>query len=202
MVEKQLMARDITDASVLGAMRKVQRHLFVPGELRDQAYTDGPLPIGQGQTISQPYIVAYMTQALKLGSNDRVLEIGTGSGYQAAVLGEVVDSVYTIEIVEHLGIMARERLKQLGYTNVVVKVGDGYHGWEEKGPFDAIMVTAGAPKIPQPLLDQLKDGGRLIIPLGPNNSIRQLVLARKKEGKIKTRSLMPVRFVPFTRKQD
>lgn len=202
MVEKQLMARDITDASVLGAMRKVQRHLFVPGELRDQAYTDGPLPIGQGQTISQPYIVAYMTQALKLGSNDRVLEIGTGSGYQAAVLGEVVDSVYTIEIVENLGIMARERLKQLGYTNVVVKVGDGYHGWEEKGPFDAIMVTAGAPKIPQPLLDQLKDGGRLIIPLGPNNSIRQLVLARKKEGKIKTRSLMPVRFVPFTRKQD
>lgn len=202
MVEKQLMARDITDAAVLGAMRKVPRHLFVPGELRDQSYTDGPLPIGQGQTISQPYIVAYMTQALKLGSKDRVLEIGTGSGYQAAVLGEVVDSVFTIEIVENLGIMARERLTQLGYMNILVKIGDGYHGWEEKGPFDAIMVTAGAPKIPQPLLDQLKDGGRLIIPLGPDNSIRQLVIAHKKNGKIKTRNLIPVRFVPFTRQPE
>lgn len=202
MVEKQLMARDITDAATLNAMRTVPRDLFVPDEVRDQAYTDGPLPIGEGQTISQPYIVAYMTQALELKATDRVLEIGTGSGYQAAVLGEIVDSVYTIEIVEHLGKIARERLKDLGYDNIKAKIGDGYHGWKERGPFDAIIVTAGAAEIPVPLLDQLKEGGRLIIPLGANNSIRQLVLVHKKNGKIKSRNLIPVRFVPFTRIPD
>lgn len=201
MVEKQLIARDITDPATLNAMRTVQRHHFVPDELQDQAYADGPLPIGEGQTISQPFIVAYMTEALELKRTDRVLEIGTGSGYQAAVMAEIVDTVYTIEIVERLGIGARDRLRGLGYQNIQVKIGDGYHGWTEKGPFDAIMITAGAAEIPEPLVDQLKEGGRLILPLGANNSIRQLVLCHKKNGKIRSRNLIPVRFVPFTRKQ-
>ena len=202
MVKEQLIVRDINDKATLAAMSKVPRHEFVPDNLKSMAYDDRPLPIGEGQTISQPYMVAFMTQDLKLKSHHRVLEIGTGSGYQAAVLAEMVDSVFTIEIVELLGIKARDRLKRLGHDNVVVKIGDGYHGWIEKAPFDAIIVTAGATKIPQPLLDQLTEGGRMSIPVGQNNQIRILMLATKKNGKIKKTNRMYVRFVPFTRKED
>ena len=199
MVKWQLQGRDITDLTTLTAMLNVPRHEFVPESMKVRAYTDDPLPIGNGQTISQPYIVAFMTQALHLKANHHVLEIGTGSGYQAAVLSKIVDSVYTIEIVEDLAIVAKKRLKDLGYDNVVVKWGDGYHGLPTKAPFDAIMVTAGADTIPQPLIDQLKVGGRMIIPVGPHHGIRQLVLVSKKKNKVHTRNLMPVRFVPFTR---
>jgi protein-L-isoaspartate(D-aspartate) O-methyltransferase len=199
MVKNQLQARDINDFATLSAMLKVARHEFVPENLRIRAYSDGPLPIGNGQTISQPYIVAFMTQALHLKSGYRVLEIGTGSGYQAAVLAKIVDSVYTIEIVEDLATSAKKRLKDLGYSNIMVKFGDGYHGLPSKAPFDAIMVTAGADSIPQPLIDQLKVGGRMIIPIGPHYGIRQLVLVIKKKNKVLTKNLMPVRFVPFTR---
>ena len=202
MVKTQLMGRDIVDKVTLQAMDKVPREQFVPEDVRSYAYSDGPLPIGEGQTISQPYIVAFMTQALKLKPHHKVLEVGTGSGYQAAVLAEIVDSVYTIEIVEPLGIRARGLLGSLGYNNVAVKIGDGYHGWEEHAPFDAIMVTAGAEAIPQPLIDQLQEGGRMIIPVGPHKGVRQLVRLEKKNGKIKQRSLMAVRFVPFTRNSD
>lgn len=201
MVEDQLIARDIHDRATLSAMEKVPRHKFVPEDVKSRAYSDGALAIGEGQTISQPYIVAFMTQSLKLKPDSRVLEIGTGSGYQAAILAEIVDSVYTIEIVEKLGLQARQRLKALGYSNVVVRIGDGYHGWVEKGPFDAIIVTAGAEEIPQPLIDQLADSGRMIIPVGAHRSVRQLVLLVKKKGKIKKKNMMAVRFVPFTRKK-
>ncbi len=199
MVTTQLKARDIKDPATLYAMSNVRRHLFVPKNIQSQAYRDGPLPIGSGQTISQPYIVALMTQELQVKQTDRVLEIGTGSGYQAAVLAKIVDSVYTIEIVKNLALTAQDRLKKLGYTNVNVKWGDGYHGWPSKAPFDAIIVTAGADSIPQPLIDQLKKGGRMIIPVGPNNAVMQLVLVKKMEDKIITKNLIPVRFVPFTR---
>ncbi len=199
MVETQLVPRNIYDRSTLSAMSKVPRHEFVPADLRRYAYSDGPLSIGRGQTISQPFIVAYMTQALRLKPNSKVLEIGTGSGYQAAILAEIVDSVYTIEIVEQLALEARARLKRLGYNNVVLKTGDGYHGLMEKSPFDAIIVTAGAEEIPEPLLEQLTEGGRMIIPLGPHKGVRQLVQIDKKNGKIKKKNLMAVRFVPFTR---
>lgn len=199
MVKWQLQGRDITDLTTLTAMLNVPRHEFVPESMKVRAYTDGPLPIGNGQTISQPYIVAFMTQALQLKADHRVLEIGTGSGYQAAVLAKIVDSVYTIEIVAELAKTAKKRLKDLGYDNVIVKWGDGYHGLPSKAPFDAIMVTAGADSIPQPLIDQLKVGGRMIIPVGPHNGIRQLVLVTKKKNKIIRKNLMPVRFVPFTR---
>lgn len=201
MVEYQLEGRDIFDAKVLDAMLQVPRHYFVPENRRINAYSDSPVSIGHKQTISQPYMVAYMTQVLRLGKKDKVLEIGTGSGYQAAVLGKIVDSVYTIEIVEPLGKQARKVLNQLGYKNIVVKIGDGYHGWEAHAPYDAIMVTAGAEKIPQPLIDQLKEGGRMVIPVGPHGGIRDLVLVQKKKGKVKTKSLMTVRFVPFTRNE-
>lgn len=199
MVENQLKARGIYDKNTLKAMSKVPRHLFVPKDQQIYAYADSPLPIGQKQTISQPYMVAYMTQAIKPWKNKKVLEIGTGSGYQAAVLAEIVDSVYTIEIIPELGEAAKKLLKDLGYENVKVRVGDGYHGWPEKAPFDAIIVTAGAEEIPKPLVEQLKDGGRMVIPLGPNHGVRDLILLTKKNGKIKTKSLMAVRFVPFTR---
>lgn len=199
MVSDQIEARGVAHVATLKAMRTVPRHAFVPEELRVLAYADRPLPIGQGQTISQPYIVAFMTEALKLKTTDRVLEVGTGSGYQAAVLAKIVDSVYTIEIVRELALDAKKRLKRLGYDKVVVKAGDGYHGWPEKAPFDAVMVTAGADSIPQPLVDQLKNGGRMIIPVGPHNGIRQLVLLTKKKNKITKKNLMAVRFVPFTR---
>ena len=202
MVNTQLKARDIYQNATLEAMLKVPRHLFVPDNVRPYAYSDGPLAIGEGQTISQPYIVAFMTQALRLKKDSRVLEVGTGSGYQAAVLGEIVDSVFTIEIVKPLGLRAGKTLRSMGYNNVVVRIGDGYHGWEEKAPFDAIMVTAGAEEIPKPLIDQLKDGGKMIIPVGPHRGIRQLVLLEKKGDKIKQRNLMAVRFVPFTRNEE
>ena len=199
MVETQLKSRDIKDSATLQAMLNVERHLFVPEAQKKFAYRDGPLPIGNGQTISQPYIVAYMTQALQLKSGDKVLEVGTGSGYQAAVLAEIVDSVYTIEIVKDLAFSANKSLKQLGYNNIQVKWGDGYHGWPNQAPFDAIIVTAGADNIPQPLLDQLKEGGHMIIPVGPRHAVSHLILASKKKNKIITEKLIPVRFVPFTR---
>ncbi|WP_299537357.1 protein-L-isoaspartate(D-aspartate) O-methyltransferase [Ulvibacterium sp.] len=202
MVNTQLRNRDISDAATLEAMLSVPRHQFVPKNLWELAYTDGPLPIGEGQTISQPYIVAYMTQILQLQPYHKVLEIGTGSGYQAAVLAEIVDSVYTIEIVQKLGRLAEERLKNLHYTTIRVKIGDGYHGWPKEAPFDAIMVTAGAEQVPPKLIEQLKEGGRMVIPLGPHRGIRQLVLLTKKKGKIKRKDLMAVRFVPFTRKKE
>lgn len=202
MVSKQLKSRGITNKNTLHAMTIVPRHKFIPDKLQHLAYEDGPLPIGQGQTISQPYIVAFMTQALNLESDHKVLEIGTGSGYQAAVLAEIVDSVYTIEIVEELGLRAKEKLRELGYTNIEVKIGDGYHGWPEKSPFDAVIVTAGAEEVPPALIEQLKDGGTMIIPKGPRNGVQELVLYTKKNGKVKSKSVMPVRFVPFTRKKN
>lgn len=200
MVKWQLEARNIYNSATLNAMKNVPRHLFVPESIKKYAYADSPLPIGNGQTISQPYIVAFMTQELKLKPEFTVLEIGTGSGYQAAVLAKIVDSVYTIEIVKSLAISAKDRLKNLGYNNVTVKWGDGYHGWPDKAPFDAIMVTAGADSIPQPLIDQLKVGGRMIIPVGPHHSISHLTLVSKKKNKTTTKKLLPVRFVPFTRR--
>ena len=199
MVEKQITARGVTDYSTLRAMKKVPRHLFVPEEYRDEAYGDFPLPIGRGQTISQPYIVAYMTEAVKPSSKSRVLEIGTGSGYQAAVLAEIVDSVFTIEIVEELAEESSQRLRQLGYSNIVVRAADGYNGWKEKAPFDIIIVTAAAVEIPQPLIDQLADNGRLVIPVGSQGEVQELLLLTRKNGKIEKKTLTLVRFVPFTR---
>lgn len=202
MIREQLMARQITDPSTLKAMRLVPRHEFVPPDMQVYAYSDSPLPIGLKQTISQPYIVGYMTQILKLKDNFRVLEIGTGSGYQAAVLGQIVDSVFTIEIIEELALRAKNKLSELGYNNIQVKAGDGYLGWPEKGPFDAIIVTAGAEEIPNALQHQLKEGGRMIIPVGPHNGVRELVLITKKQGKFKTKEVMAVRFVPLTRTRN
>ena len=190
------------DPSVKDAIARVPRHLFVPPAQQPYAYENRPLPIGHKQTISQPYVVALMTDLLKPGKQDRVLEIGTGSGYQAAVLAELVRSVYTIEIVEPLAVEARERLERLGYRNVEVRTGDGYKGWEEQAPFDAIMVTAGADEIPPPLLRQLKPGGRMVIPVGPAGSVQHLTLIEKQaDGSIHSRRIVPVRFVPFTRER-
>lgn len=202
MVVNQLKARDIYHSATLDAMGRVPRHAFVPEDIRIYSYGDHPLSIGHGQTISQPYMVAYMTQAIRPRKEFKVLEIGTGSGYQAAILAEIVDSVYTIEIVDALAQTAKRRLRNLGYSNVQVRSGDGYHGWPEAAPFDAIVVTAGAEEIPMPLVAQLKEGGRMILPLGPHNSIRQLVRITKKKGGLKTENLMAVRFVPFTRKKN
>lgn len=199
MVQTQLEARDITDGATLKAMAKVPREEFVPEQWQAYSYTDNPLPIGQGQTISQPYMVAFMTQAAALKPHSRVLEIGTGSGYQAAILGEIVAEVYTIEIVEPLGKDAANRLKAMGYGNIEVKIGDGYDGWPDAAPFDAIIVTAGAESIPQPLVDQLAEGGRMIIPVGPHGGVRRLLRLTRKGKRIKRESLMAVRFVPFTR---
>lgn len=199
MVKTQLEGHGIHNPYVLNAMRKVPRHLLVPGNVRQLAYADGPLPIGYGQTISQPYIVAFMTEAIDPKPGMKVLEIGTGSGYQAAVLGEIVGEVYTIEIVEPLGTKAKKDLEKLGYKNVHVRVGDGYKGWPEQAPFDAIIVTAAPEKVPQPLKDQLKEGGKMIIPVGSNTDTQELRLLEKRKGKIRTTSLLPVRFVPFTR---
>jgi protein-L-isoaspartate(D-aspartate) O-methyltransferase len=197
MVESQIRARGISDVNTLRAMRNVPRHLYIPYNQRNSAYDDRPLPIGYGQTISQPYIVAYMTEIINPTSGQKVLEIGTGSGYQAAVLAEIVDHVYTIEIVKPLGETAKTALVQ-NYNNVSVKIGDGYYGWEEHAPFDAIVVTAAAEYIPPPLIEQLKDGGRMVIPVGSPFRVQQLMLIEKKNGQISSRSLMPVRFVPFT----
>ena len=202
MVLTQLKARDIYHNATLNAMETVPRHVFVPEDVRIYSYGDHPLPIGHGQTISQPYMVAYMTQAIRPKKEFKVLEIGTGSGYQAAILAEIVDSVYTIEIVDALAQTAKRRLTNLGYTNINVRSGDGYHGWPEAAPFDAIVVTAGAEEIPGPLVEQLKEGGRMILPVGPHHGVRQLVRITKKKGGLKTEELMAVRFVPFTRKQD
>lgn len=198
MVRRQISARDITDNAVLEAMAKVPRHLFVSGRYRSQAYNDHPLPIDEGQTISQPYIVALMTQSLDLKKGDKVLEIGTGSGYQAAVLAHLTDEVYSIEIKEKLAEAASETLKKLNYDKVKQKSGDGYYGWEEKAPFDAIIVTCAANHVPPALLKQLRDGGRLIIPLGSTLHFQTLTLITKIKGIPKVKHIMGVRFVPMT----
>jgi protein-L-isoaspartate(D-aspartate) O-methyltransferase len=199
MVETQIKARGISDHEVLRAMRKVPRHLFVPEEYARHAYGDYPLPIGQGQTISQPYIVAYMTEIVHPSKGKKALEIGTGSGYQAAILGEIADTVYSLEIVSKLAEEASSLLKTLGYKNIFVKAGDGYNGWPEHAPFDIIIVTAAADAIPKPLIDQLAENGRLVIPLGRPGAIQELKLVVKKRGKINISRLMYVKFVPFTR---
>ena len=199
MVRTQIQDRGVTSTSVLDAMRKVPRHLFIPKEYQDQAYNDYPLPIGYGQTISQPFIVAYMTEALKPGKKMKALEIGTGSGYQAAVLAEIVDKVFTIEIVPGLAAESAERLKNLGYDNITCRFGDGYQGWQEQAPFDIIIVTAAAEKIPQPLVSQLAENGRLIIPVGAPAAVQELILITKKKGKTIEKRLTYVRFVPFKR---
>lgn len=193
-----IRARGVKDHRVLEAMEKIKRHLFVGDTLRDMAYADHPLPIGEGQTISQPHVVAMMTDALKLRSSDRVLEIGTGSGYQAAVLAEIVREVYTIEIRKSLADNAEKRLRELGYRNVRVKYADGYFGWPDYSPFDAIIITASANHIPPPLIKQLKEGGRLIIPLGSTVYYQVLTLATKKKGELVIEQLTPVVFVPMT----
>ncbi len=200
MVTQQLETRDITDEATLNAMRNVPRHDFVPAAHRARAYMDQPIPIGHGQTISQPYIVAYMTQLLDLEPGQRALEIGTGSGYQAAILAEIIDDVYTIEIIEELAEFGENNLRRNGYDKVQVKHADGYYGWEEHAPFDAIVVTAASPDIPSPLIDQLKDGGIMVIPVGHPMQTQQLMLVRKDGDDITTEGLMPVRFVPFERK--
>jgi protein-L-isoaspartate(D-aspartate) O-methyltransferase len=202
MIERQLRGRGITDSRILQVMRSVPREKFVPKELRNSAYDDRPLPIGYGQTISQPFIVAYMTEVINPKPEYKVLEIGTGSGYQAAVLAEIVKEVYTIEIIPDLGNAASARLKKLGYSNVNVKVADGYFGWAEHGPYDAIVVTAAAEFVPPPLVEQLKEGGKIVIPIGSPFMNQNLMLVEKKGKKITTKSLMPVIFVPFTRKKD
>ncbi len=199
MVRSQIRARGIRDQATLEAMRAVPRHLYVPAAQIRFAYQDRPLPIGYGQTISQPYIVAYMTEIIRPRPDHKILEIGTGSGYQAAILAEIADQVYTIEIIGALGKQARRKL-EAQYDNVHVKIADGYYGWEEQAPFDAIVVTAAAEYIPPPLVEQLKPGGRMIIPVGSPFQMQHLMLVEKKEdGGITTRSLMPVRFVPFER---
>ena len=195
MVQEQLEDRDIEDPRVLEVMRKVPRHRFVPDIIRSQAYIDLPLPIGHGQTISQPYIVAFMTQALDLKAQDKVLEIGTGSGYQAAVLAEMAGEVYTIEIIEPLADRARETLKALGYENIHVRHGDGYQGWPSEAPFDAIIVTAAPETVPPALIEQLKEGGRMILPVG--TVWQELKLLIKKDGKLLEKRLLPVSFVPM-----
>lgn len=196
MVRETILARGVTDSRVLAAMRKVPRHLFVPEEVIPYAYEDYPLAIGEGQTISQPYIVAVMTELAGVQPGDTVLEIGTGSGYGAAVLAEVAGQVHTIEIIETLGRAAETRLARLGYRNIHVRVGDGYRGWPEAAPFAAIIVTAAPDHVPQPLIDQLKTGGRLVIPVGAAWQ-ELLVVTRTADGSV-TRSTLPVRFVPMT----
>ena len=199
MVEDQIRARGVEDRRVLEAMRKVERHLFVPSHLRNLAYEDYPLPIGEGQTISQPYIVALMTELLALKGTERILEIGTGSGYQAAVLAELVKEVYTIEILEPLARQSERLFREQNYRNIKVKLGDGFLGWPELSPFDGIIVTCAPDKIPPPLLEQLAEGGRLVIPVG---TLRQeLKLVRKVKGRIQEEDIIPVRFVPMLREK-
>ena len=196
MLETQIKARGVKDPRVLSALLKVERHRFVPEEYLNSAYSDQPLPIGEGQTISQPYIVALMTELLELKGDEKVLEIGTGSGYQAAILAELAKEVYTIEIIESLASRANNRLLELGYRNVKVKSGDGYLGWPEAAPFDAIIVTAAPDHIPKPLMDQLKEGGRMVVPVGTyTQELRKIV---KRSGKVETIDIVPVIFVPMT----
>ena len=202
MVRDQLAARDITDSRVLDVMGRVPRHLFVPPAVRDQAYRDYPLPIDEGQTISQPYIVALMTQWAALRGGERVLEVGTGSGYQAAVLAGLADRVFSVEISRVLALQAARRLKELGFLNVEVRWGDGYLGWEEKAPFDAVLVTCAARLLPPALFQQLKEGGRLVLPLEKAGSVQILTLVEKKEGKPRITPLLEVRFVPMTGRID
>jgi len=202
MTRVQIEGRGIEDPATLEAMRNVPRHNFVPDAQRTRAYADRPQPIGHGQTISQPYIVAYMTELLELEPEDRVLEIGTGSGYQAAVLAEITDEVYTVEIIEELAEFGAGNLARNGYEKVEVKHADGYYGWEEHAPFDAVVVTAASSHIPSPLVEQLKDGGVMVIPVGHPFQTQQLMRVEKKDGEIFTENLMPVRFVPFTRAND
>jgi protein-L-isoaspartate(D-aspartate) O-methyltransferase len=197
MLEEHIKNRDINDENVLKAMQEVDRKLFVPEEHWDKTYDDGPLPIGKNQTISQPYIVAYMAQALHLKADEKVLEIGTGCGYNAAVLSRIVDHVYSIEIIEWLANLAKENLSKTNYNNITTKFDDGFEGWREKAPFDAIILTAAPAKVPEPLKNQLKIGGRLLAPIG--KSAQDLILLEKQDDKIfKQRKLHPVRFVPMT----
>lgn len=199
MVERQLAGRGIDDARVLDAMRRVPRHRFVPAEFAAQAYSDQPLPIGHDQTISQPYIVALMTQLARPQAGDRVLDVGTGSGYQAAVLAELAAEVYSIEIVAPLAERAAATLHELGYGNVQVRSGDGYAGWPEHEPFDAIVVAAAPERVPAPLLEQLRPGGRLVIPIGPLHAVQELrVIEKRADGSLEERGVTPVRFVPLT----
>ena len=198
MVESQLKERGITHAGVLDAMRRVPRHRFVPGALDGRAYDDTPLPIGEGQTISQPYIVAYMTEALEPKATDRVLEIGTGSGYQAAILGELVKEVYTIELVPTLADRARKVLTELGYKNIRTRTGDGYRGWPEAAPFDKIIVTAAPDEVPAALVDQLAVNGIMVVPVGRGDQM--MTILRKTPGGVVRRETIPVRFVPMIRK--
>lgn len=202
LVERHLIPQGIKDKATLKAMRKVERHRMVPENMQRYAYDDRPLPIGSGQTISQPFIVAFMTQAIDPKPDMKVLEIGTGSGYQAAVLAEIVDEVYTIETVEPLAEKARRTLTGMGYENIHFKVGDGYYGWEEHAPFDAIIVTAAPETIPPRLVEQLKEGGKMVIPVGPSANQHLQLIEKKKNGKITTKDLLPVRFVPFTRRDQ
>lgn len=195
MVRVQLEARGLKDQGVLGAMGKIPRHLFVPENMRAYSYNDEPLPIGEGQTISQPYIVAYMTEVLELKKTDRVLEIGTGSGYQAAILAELAGEVYTVELNLDLSQRAQKILEKLGYTNIQFKVGDGTYGWIEEAPFDSVMVTAAPDRIPRSLEEQLRVGGRMIIPVG--SAIQELLLVFRGKNKFKRKKLIPVRFVPL-----
>ena len=199
MVTEQIAARGVVDKNVLSAMRVVPRHLFVPEWEKRFAYQDRPLPIGYGQTMSQPYIVAYMTEMARVKPDSRVLEIGAGSGYQAAVLAQIVKHVYTVEVVPELAQWAETRLRYAGYDNATVKHADGYYGWAEHDPFDAIIVTAAAPHIPPPLIEQLKDGGRMIIPVGTSYMVQMLVLVTKNGSEVRTQNLLPVRFVPLSR---
>lgn len=195
MVESQIKGRGVKNEKVLEAMRKIPRHEFVSQDMKSYAYNDEPLPIGEGQTISQPYIVAYMTEVLQLKGGEKVLEVGTGSGYQAAVLAEIAQQVYTIEITSSLSLKAQETLKKLGYKNIYFKVGDGSEGWKEHAPYDAIMVTAAPGKVPQSLKQQMKISGRMIIPVGA--TFQELILIIREKKKYKKKKLLPVRFVPL-----
>jgi protein-L-isoaspartate(D-aspartate) O-methyltransferase len=197
MVDEQLASREITHAATLAAMRKVPRHRFVPEQLARSAYADSPLPIGHGQTISQPLIVAFMTQTAQITRDSKVLEIGTGSGYQAAVLAQLAGHVYTIEIVPVLAQSARQILRRLGYSNVSVRQGDGYQGWPEEAPFDRVILTASPPEIPQTLIDQLARGGRLVAPVGRLGSQELVLIEKKADGTLRRRSVLPVAFVPM-----
>lgn len=202
MVKIQIMDRGIKNDATIKAMRKVPRHLFIPKEFENDAYGDFPVPIGYGQTISQPYIVAYMTEIVRPTEKKKALEIGTGSGYQAAVLAEIVDTVYTIEIIPELAKESAYRFEKLGYKNIIGKYGDGYSGWPGHAPFDIIIVTAAADEIPKPLIDQLADNGRLVIPVGEPGAVQELILLVKKNGKIEKSRLASVRFVPFRRSKN
>ena len=198
MLTEHIARRGITDAPILAAMKKVPREEFLPPDVKNMAYDDRAIPIGYGQTISQPYVVAFMTKALALKPGDRVLEIGTGSGYQTAILAQLVKEVYTIEILPVMGERAAATLQRLGYTNISTKIGDGYRGWPDAQPFDAIIVTCAADAVPQPLIDQLVEGGRMIIPVGPQGEPQNLVILKKTGGKLAQQKVLPVTFVPMT----